>query len=130
VVAALAPSTLLRWRFDAREHAIIAITTAGQLILDICEDEGRTWIEDAGDLTDEIESEMRLFEMRQAACPVSPRKYDATIKLPPCGMCGDDGYLEDDTGREYCPSCTSTDYDDREIDERRSFAADLSEARE
>jgi hypothetical protein len=86
VVAALPTSPLLRWRYDARELQVIAITATGTLVIDVCCDDGREYLGDeAGDLADELETEMRLFAMRDAACPVRPAKYDASIPLPPCG---------------------------------------------
>jgi len=116
MVLAVAPQLprLLRWRAHPVRDLILAITPTGHVL--ISTEDG------IGEEADEQLAAELLADIK------AKTKYDASLAFPPCAECGDDRYLEDEYGVEApCSTCTVDDPDDREPDDIRPAASDLSD---
>ena len=123
MVAAVKPAAkLIAWRYIRNDSAVVVVTATGSHVVTIDYDEGDLVLGDSIDglLADELIAEIGRHDANNCGLPGRP-KYDASIAIPPCLECNDEGFTldEDLTGREQRYACTLCDPDGSGLDDLR-----------
>ena len=101
---------LLAWRYIRNDDAIVVVTATGSLVVTVEHDEGRIQLGDNidADLADELIADIGRHDANIHGMPITS-KYSASIKVPPCDECNDEGFVWDLEGgserRFVCSSC-------------------------
>ncbi len=123
---------LLGWRYIRHDDAIVLVTAAGAQIVPVEHDEGTIWFGDAidADLAEELLADVLRHDANIHGAPAHS-KYDASIKVPPCPECNDEGFVEDEdfSGRSQRYACSSCDPDGSGLEDVRERFEAREEAR-